>query len=87
MRGTMKSLLWTTSAESQRSLLATPQFDMQCRFIEPKLTATDYLVDLIRYKQSKVKDKAALLAKWRKHEWSSETMRQWANWQWKDMVG
>ncbi len=51
------------------------------------MTATDYMSDLIRYKHGVDKDKAALLAKWRKHEWSSEEMRQWANWQWKDMVG
>jgi hypothetical protein len=52
-----------------------------------KLTATDFMTDLIAYKLSKVKDKAALLAKWRKHEWSSDAMRQWANWQWKEFVG
>jgi hypothetical protein len=43
--------------------------------------------DLIRYKHSAVKDKDALLAKWRKHQWSNEAMRQWANWQWKEFVG
>ena len=52
-----------------------------------KMTATDFMTDLIRYKQGGIKDKAALLTKWRKHEWSSDAMRQWANWQWKDMVG
>lgn len=51
------------------------------------MTATEYMTDLIRYNGSAVKDKAALLAKWRKHEWSSDTMRQWANWQWKEFVG
>jgi hypothetical protein len=52
-----------------------------------KLTATDFMTDLIRHKQSANKDKAALLTKWRKHEWSSDAMRQWANWQWKEFVG
>jgi hypothetical protein len=51
------------------------------------MTATDYMSDLIRYKHGVDKDKAALLAKWRKHQWSNETMRQWANWQWKEFVG
>jgi hypothetical protein len=45
------------------------------------------MTDLIRYKQSAIKDRTALLAKWRNHKWSSDAMRQWANWQWKDMVG
>jgi hypothetical protein len=52
-----------------------------------KLTATDFMTDLIRHRQSGSKDKAALLTKWRKHEWSNDEMRQWANWQWKEFVG
>ena len=51
------------------------------------LTATDFMTDLMRYKHGKVKNKAALLTKWREHKWSNEEMRHWALWVWKDMVG
>jgi hypothetical protein len=50
-----------------------------------KLTATDFLTDLMRYKKGG-KNKAELLAKWQKHEWSNDEMRRWAKWQWKEMI-
>ena len=50
-----------------------------------KLTATDFLTDLMRYKQGG-KNKAELLIKWQKHKWSNDEMRHWANWQWKEMI-
>ena len=49
-----------------------------------KRNATEFLCDLIRYKESKVKDKAALKAKWRGHVWPSDELRDWAVWNWKD---
>jgi len=49
--------------------------------------ATEFLCDLIRYKDSKVKDKASLQAKWRGHVWPSNELRDWAVWNWREMVG
>jgi hypothetical protein len=50
-----------------------------------KLTATDFLTDLMRCKNGGI-SKAELLKKWQKHQWSSDEMRHWANWQWKEMI-
>jgi hypothetical protein len=73
---------------SKLSLMDTdPTIWIMIAMMMMKLTATDFMTDLIRHNQSGNKDRAALLAKWRKHEWSSDTMRQWANWQWKEFVG
>jgi hypothetical protein len=58
---------------------------MTIKSTEPE--ATDYLVDLLRYSMSSKKDKKALFNKWRGHKWSSDGMRRWALWQWREMVG
>lgn len=50
-----------------------------------KLTATDFLTDLMRHKHGSI-NKAELLKKWQKHIWSNAEMRRWANWQWKDVM-
>jgi hypothetical protein len=50
-----------------------------------KLTATDFLIDLMRHKHGSI-NKAELLKKWQKHQWSNDEMRHWANWQWKEMI-
>lgn len=51
------------------------------------MTATNFLIDLMKHKRGDGQSKAALLAKWRGHKWSSDEMRQWAKWQWNEMVG
>ena len=48
-------------------------------------TATDLLNDLERYRTNRM-SKAEITAKWKGHQWSTQGLRDWAAWQWKENV-
>ena len=53
-------------------------------FDKPK-TATDLLIDLDRYRMNKMGEDE-LKAKWGGQQWSTQGLRDWAAWQWKEGV-
>lgn len=48
-------------------------------------TATTFLIDIQKYKDRKM-TKTELRERWKGHRWSSDELRAWAAWQWKDVV-
>ena len=48
-------------------------------------TATDYLTDLLRYKDSKM-TKTELNERWKVHRWSTEGLADWARFYWLENV-
>jgi len=53
-------------------------------FDKPK-TATDLLCDLIRYKDGRM-TREQIAARWKGQQWSTQGLRDWARWVWKESV-
>jgi len=53
-------------------------------FQQPK-NATDFLLDINKHKAGHMK-KAEFLERWKGHTWSSQGMRDWANWLFRENV-
>jgi hypothetical protein len=50
---------------------------------ERQLTATDFLTDLLRYKDNRM-TKAEITKRWKGQQWSNPELRAWALWNWRE---